>query len=273
MFSLWKSLNNFGKAVFLVALSVFVIFLAEVRADKLLRNGIDVVSGPVVYVFSGISNTFQNIGGFFGTLDRLPEENQVLSQRVEELESQVTELEELRLENSQLRFELDLEEKTGFDLLDATKISSESVTTSSVITINVGSNKGVEPGMPVIVSQSLLVGYVDEVFESTSRVVLLLDPEIEIHAMLQSTREDGIVRGQTLGQGLVMELIEKTATIEEGERIITSAVNETLPPGLLIGYVRNVELDSEGIFLTADVLPAVQFQRLEKVMVIKEYTQ
>jgi rod shape-determining protein MreC len=101
--------------------------------------------------------------------------------------------------------------------------------------------------------------------------MLLLDTSMAVPAVVQKSRADGMVKGQSLGQGLFMDLIPQSATVERGNTIVTSALGGKFPSGLLIGYVQTVYKEANAVFQKADVLPAVDFYRLERGMVITSF--
>jgi len=273
MFSLWTSLNNFGKAIFLVFLSVLIIFLTEVRADRYLRQGLDIVVTPTAATFSRMSDNILGIGSFVGSIGRMGEENSLMMERIQLLEAENAQIEELRRENQSLREQLNLSEREGFGLVGARVVAREPLGGVKWITINRGTRDGVSERMPVVISEGLLVGYVEEVFDRSARIILLLEPTVEIPAMIQRSRTDGIVKGQSLGQGLTMELIPQQADVRRGNTVVTSGLGQNFPPGLVIGYVQTVTAQPNDIFQQADILSAVDFDRLEQVMVITRFDQ
>jgi len=273
MFSLWNSLNSFGRAIFLTFLCIVIIFLAEVRADVVLRNSLDIVMTPTAAFFSRASSNVLGIGSFVGNIAKMGEENKLLRERIQTLESENVQLEELTLENQHLRDQLDLAAKSGFDIVSARVIAREPLGAVKWISINRGSDDGLSENMPVIVSQGLLVGYIQEVYASSARVVLMLDPSVEVPARVQKSRADGIIKGQQLGQGLFMDFIPQGAELSRGNTVVTSGLGSYFPSGLLIGYVQTVYSEPNEIFQRADILPAVDFDRLEQVMVIRNFDE
>lgn len=268
MLSFWRSLNNFGKAVFLTLTSIVVIFMAEVRADRLLRQGIDMISTPIVGIFSKGTRSLLDVGNFVGSVGKMSEENKLLRARVDQLELDEVAWEEMKVENRELKAQLGLQEETGLSLLAAQVIAKEPVGAVKIITVDQGTEQGVQNKMPVVVSEGLLIGYVEETYASSSRILLITDPSVEIPAMVQNTRTDGLVKGQAFGQGLSMELIPQNAPVERGNTVITSAIGERFPAGLLIGYVQGVYEQPNQVFKRADLLPAADFERLERVLIV-----
>lgn len=140
------------------------------------------------------------------------------------------------------------------------------------ITINVGAQQGVEMGMPVVSGGAGLVGRVDQVGPRTSRIQLLTSADSQFAALLQTSRVTGLVSGQP-DNTLRMEWISQEEDISEGEIVITSGLGGFLPKGLVVGQVTKVEQADYELFQVATVRPAVDFSRLELVLVITAFEQ
>lgn len=250
---------------------ILAIFLAEVRADYAIRDIMDRITTPLVDFFHNISDSVLGIGDFIGSIGSLGEENKLLREQVQALQVSLTDLTEVELENQTLRDQLALKEDQNIETVSAEVIANEPVGGFKMVSINRGYDDGIREAMPVVVSEGLLVGKVTEVYSRSARVVLLLEPTLEVPARLQKSRADGIVKGQQLGQGLIMKLIPQEAEIARGNRVITSGIGQTYPKGLLIGFVQAINAEPNDIFQEADILPAVDFERVEEVLVITNY--
>jgi rod shape-determining protein MreC len=155
------------------------------------------------------------------------------------------------------------------------------------VTINAGSQQGVEAGMPVVSAGGGLglVGRIAEVAPRTSKVQLLTDRESAIAALLQTSRVSGLVVGQPDGT-LRMEYIPQEGSIGVGDSpgsgqgnvslgdiVLTSGLGGFMPKGLIIGQVTEVQQMDYELFQTAVVRPAVDLSRLELVLVITSFEQ
>lgn len=140
------------------------------------------------------------------------------------------------------------------------------------VTINVGTQQGVEVEMPVVSGGAALVGRVAQVGPRTAKVQLLTDPNSAIAALLQTSRLTGLVVGQSDGT-LRMEYISQEGSVSVGDIVLTSGLGGSMPRGLVIGQVTEVEQIDHALFQTAIVRPAVDFSRLEVVLVITAFEQ
>jgi rod shape-determining protein MreC len=137
--------------------------------------------------------------------------------------------------------------------------------------IDKGSDSGIKKGMAVISPQGL-VGRVASVSRDSAHVDLIIHREIAVGAIIQENREtQGIVEGLGNNNSLRMVNIPYYSTIKAGNNIVTSGLSESYPKGLDIGRVKEVELQPDGILLSALVEPSVDFDKLEEVLVIVNY--
>jgi len=140
------------------------------------------------------------------------------------------------------------------------------------ITINVGAQQGVKVGMPVVSSGAALVGRVSQVGPRTAKVQLINDADSAVAALVQRTRVTGLVRGQADGT-LRMEYVPQgdEDEVQVGDIVLTSGLGGVLPKGLVIGQVAEVTEAPYELFEPVLVRPAVDFGRLELVLVITAF--
>jgi rod shape-determining protein MreC len=140
------------------------------------------------------------------------------------------------------------------------------------ITINVGASQGIEQGMPVVTGGAALVGRVVQVRPRTAQVQLLNDVDSAVSALLQRTRSTGLILGQPDGT-LRMDYVPQDEDVQEGDIVLTSGLGGVMPKGLVIGQVAQVEDVQYELFQPIVVRPAVDFSRVELVLVITGFEQ
>ena len=99
---------------------------------------------------------------------------------------------------------------------------------------------------------------------------LLIDPRSRINGTVQVSRSSGLVAGQPDGS-LVLEQILQSEKVNIGDTVVTSGRGGLIPRGLIIGQVSDVEKSDIELYQKAVLRPAVDFQRLEMVLVITEF--
>ena len=137
------------------------------------------------------------------------------------------------------------------------------------IIINRGSNDGILRGMPVVTNQGL-VGRIDAVIADAARVQLITDPAATVNVHLKNANTDAVLLGSVTGD-ISLDMISQDATVQSGDLILTSGLGGGYPPDLIVGQVINVrKLDYE-LFQQATVQSAVDFTRLDIVLVITNF--
>ena len=137
------------------------------------------------------------------------------------------------------------------------------------IIINRGSNDGILRGMPVVTNQGL-IGRVNAVIADAARVQLVTDPASAINVRLQNADTDAVLIGSVTGD-LSLDLISQDVTVDAGDVVLTSGLGGGYPPDLIIGQVLNVRKRDFELFQQATIQPAVDFARLEIVLIITNF--
>jgi rod shape-determining protein MreC len=135
--------------------------------------------------------------------------------------------------------------------------------------ISTGSDAGAARGMPVVTERGL-VGRVVEVFATVSRVQLITDPEAVVNVLLQDSRVDGVLSAQPNGE-LRVDLITQEAEVANDELVLTSGLGGGYPPDIPVGRIVSVRRRDFEIFQQAVLQPAVDFERMQLVLVITSF--
>lgn len=193
-------------------------------------------------------------------------QNEKLNREISLLKSQLNALREIHLENTRLKNLLSLKEKSPHKLVAARVIGRSTDNWSSSIIIDKGRRSGIKPGMPAITYLGL-AGRVIEATESTSKILLLSDPALSISALVQRSRQEGLVSG-TLGPNLIMKYLPEEADIKAQDIIVTSGLTVSYPKGLLIGRVVDTGREFSGLSRYAIIKPALNLSNIEEVLII-----
>ncbi|MDW8227951.1 MAG: rod shape-determining protein MreC [Anaerolineales bacterium] len=137
------------------------------------------------------------------------------------------------------------------------------------VIIDVGSNRGILAGMPVVTDRGL-VGRVDAVIAEAARVQLITDAASAINVRLQPSNVEAMLVGSPTGD-LSLDMIPKGAAVEPGDIILTSGLGGVYPPNILVGQVSGVRRLEYELFQRASVQPNVDFARLQFVLVITNF--
>ena len=136
--------------------------------------------------------------------------------------------------------------------------------------IDKGHVEGIEVGQPVVSSLGV-VGRIFEVGHNTSKVILLSDPTFAVAAVVERSRENGLLTG-TLQGVLRLQYLTDNADVKVGDSLVTSRLSSAFPEGILIGQITDVQASVNSHTVECLVDPAVDLSELEEVIVIKKGT-
>lgn len=262
-----KKYQGIAVASILIILSLIILSLNLKRPGEtgFFRKLVMEIAAPVERginsAIGGIADTWRKYIFLFN----LEEENRALKKKVEALTSEINARQEVYLESMRLKELLGLKDSLEFPSVAARVIGRENSSVFKTILINKGTASGLAPGMPVIAVQGV-VGRVIESSWHASRVLLLVDYNSNIDAVVQAGRTRGILQGGGV-MGCTLKYVEKSEELKAGDLVVTSGIGGIFPRGMALGTVVNVE-KSVGLFQKVDVLPAVALQKLEEVLVI-----
>ncbi|MCK9196507.1 MAG: rod shape-determining protein MreC [Syntrophales bacterium] len=196
----------------------------------------------------------------------LGEENRRLKRDNDQLKNQLLRYQEGYIEGLRLQKLLTLKEQTGYVSMTARVIGIDQKALIKTILINKGASHGIRNGLPVMNEQGVL-GRIIETSWHVSRVLLISDGNSNIDALVQGTRVQGMLQGSGTMR-CVLKYIAKTEEVKAGDLVVSSGMTEIFPKGLLLGTVIRADKKDSGLFQRIEVVPAVDFTRLEEVLVL-----
>jgi rod shape-determining protein MreC len=258
-------------AVLLIALTIVTSGQREnlTKIEGFIGNIIAPVQGGLYRVATSVSRFFQS----FEERRELKEQYEELKERVAVLEQQQLEMDEILRENQRLKRLLDFkQEKENFVLTGVRVIGKNPGNWFNTLIIDKGANHGVTVNM-ALVSDKGLVGRVIDVADNWAKVRTIVDGQSSISAMVERTRDNGMVRGNntlTFEDGMCQMInLPLNSDIIEGDRIITSGLGGIFPKGILIGEVVEVLDEERENYKTAIVKPAADFLHMEELLIIR----
>ena len=234
----------------------------------------------VVPMQKGISYVGMWLSDFtdnFKTMEELKKENESLQAKVDELTIDNTRLrqEQYELERLQELFKLD-KNYADYEKIGAHVIAGNGTNWFSSFTIDKGSNDGIRKDMNVLAGSGL-VGIVTEVGPDYAQVRSIIDDESNVSGMILSTSDLCMIRGdlKLMNDGRIKfeKLPNNDNAIEVGEQVVTSHISSRFLQGLFIGYISEIHVDSNNLTRSGSITPAVDFSKLQEVLVITSTKQ
>ncbi len=253
--------------VFSIVLWGIFLFLPE-SVVRPIHFAVNVLVQPVERVFSFLGFKVKTTFSVFGSIGTIRSDNEHLLNENIHLQSEVTRLHTAEQENIQLRDQLGVPQKKPMDTLSAEVIGRTYTDTGRWIAVNRGSLDGIQPHMPVVVGDGILIGAIDEVSPTSSRVMLLTHPDSVLNAQDEASHTQGVVRG-TYGTGLLFDRIPQTESLTIGDRVSTSGLGGGVPSGLFIGTVEDISVTPDHLFQQGTIKPSVPFESLRFVHILR----
>jgi len=198
-------------------------------------------------------------------------ENTALRNDNERLRVQAMQVEETREENARLRRLLLLRDRLPLATVAGEVIGREAGGWVRSLTVNRGRGDGIGQQTPVIVPDGL-VGRVIQVHRSAAVIQLLNDPASTVGAVAQRTRTAGLVEGDAGGTLRFKFMARDGANVAPGDLVVTSGLGTLFPKGLPVGRIIKIEDKGSALFHFAVLTPAVDFSRVEEVLLVTGQT-
>ena len=227
---------------------------------------------PMQKGISYVGMWMNDVSGNFETLRDLRQEKEELQAKVDELTIDNTRLRQEQYELERLRelYKLD-ENYSDYKKVGAHVIANNGSNWFTDFTIDKGSREGIKPDCNVLAGSGL-VGIVTEVGPHYAKVRSIIDDSSNISSMILSTSDTCMVRGDiTLasdGRIRFEKLKNNDNEIEVGEQVVTSHVSDRFLQGLFIGYISEINVDSNNLTRSGYITPAVDFSQIQEVLVI-----
>ncbi|HKM03878.1 MAG TPA: rod shape-determining protein MreC [Lachnospiraceae bacterium] len=245
----------------------------------------DFVGGPLNNIVGAVVVPFQEGVSEVGTwLSDRSEELGQLKDVLKENQDLMLELNELKIENTQLQQDkYELNNLRELYKMDA-QYSEYKKVGARIIARDTGNwfysfliNKGKDDGILIdmnVIAEGGLVGRVSKVGNTWSKVTSIIDDNSNVSGMILATADNLIVSGdlELMVDGLIRfeQLVDSKERVSVGDKIVTSNISDKYLPGILIGYVSKINIDSNNLSKSGYVTPAVDFEHLEEVLIITE---
>jgi len=282
-----------GKRVNVTGIAVLVFFLLlgvliSIRLTGLDSNFPNPVGGFLQRILSPLEKPILQLGNEIRDNTKVlwdfrgvQIENEALSKKVDQLTGDNLKLKEQVLagmrytELDQGQFRSPTLDK--FVKIGASVINRNPTTWYRTLTLNRGSVDGVVANDPVIGALGL-VGKIVSVSSNTSEVLLILDGEGQVGALVRNSTGDGtfgIVQGtykrgsRLTPEGNLQMLFRREDNVNAGDLVFTSGSGGVYPKDVPIGKVKEIQLDPLGLLKTAYIEPLVDFDALEEAYIVK----
>jgi rod shape-determining protein MreC len=257
----------------LFVLLLIFIFLIFFLFPELQKRPMYYMMRPFAYLISTLQNGFmgvvQGVGGAWSgyiQLTQVRKDNLGLNEELERLRDENVRLLEAKAALDRLELLLAFRTQSPYPVIAARVIGRDPTNWYRTLMIDKGERQGVRVDLGVIVPSGA-VGRVIKTTPDYAMVLLLTDRNSAVAAIVQETRDEGIVEGTEKGLARI-KYLSTLSEVKEGDQVVTSGLTGDFPKGILIGRIRQVERQEMALFHQAEVMPSVDFSKLEEVLVL-----
>ncbi|MFP3998217.1 MAG: rod shape-determining protein MreC [Desulfobacterales bacterium] len=257
-------------AIILILLNVVVFSFNYIRKTSFTSAAAETAMffvSPVQTVVTGSIDFTRDVWEQYFYLVDAAGENEELRRKLAMARLDLHECSEIRQTNERLKELVGFKADSDLPVQAARVVARDPSPWYRSVIIDKGRADGVEKGFSVVVPEGV-VGQVTEISSGYAKVLLLIDRNSAVDALVQRTRARGVVAGLSAGSECSFEFALRKQDVRVGDTIITSGLDGVYPKGLRIGRVSKVIRRNSGMFQEAELMPYADFQKLEEVLVV-----
>ena len=268
-----------GKIAIILVLAVVLALVLSIFGGIMNKNPLDLAVQGVLAPFraaaTALTTTAEKYYGYMFRYEALAAENEVLKKQIAEMEDTARQAESVSRENQRLRKGMNLlETHEDYKLVDAYIIGWNSSDWENTLTINRGTNSGIQKNMCAVTENGEVVGLVTDVGINYAEVTTILDSTLEISSTISSSGYNGMVKGGYMNgteKLLKMDYLPSAAIIRNNQQVVTSG-STVYPRGLIVGSVVDAGFEQTGVAKYALLKSAADIDSLEQIFIITQYT-
>lgn len=270
--------SKYKKVFALIAATLILIWFTSITSKPREQMSfpekiVGYIALPFQKVFGLIETEFNNAYSFFHEIGADKTEKEKLSLEVQKQREEIRNLNDMKRENDRLKQILGLKDQyKEYNLETAQVIGRNPENWDNIIMINKGTDNGLAINNPVMSINDGLIGEVIGIGTNWSKVMLITDSDSSVSSIVDRTRELAVTKGDPIADryGYVkLTYLVSDADIVTNDVITTSGFGGIYPKGILLGKVKEIKMESNGLTKFAYVQPTADFKTMEEVVVIK----
>lgn len=255
-----------GLALLIVA-NVVILFIFSSRFSSygIGRFALFVVA-PIQDSVSETLQLGKDVWRHYFALVATARENERLRKELQTAIARNSQWQEIELSNQRLRGLLEFKSSMSNASIAAEVIGRDPSPWYRTVIINKGASSGLRKGLPVVVPEGI-IGQVTDLSAGYAKVMLIIDRNSAVDALVQRSRARGIIKGAATSR-CIFEYVLRKDEVAVGDEIVTSGLDGVFPKGFPIGKVTGVIKRTSDIFQEVIVSPYADFEKLEEVLVV-----
>jgi rod shape-determining protein MreC len=260
----------------LIAITLLLMAFSGNAYLREFQRGFQYALAPFQGALDSLADGISGVASAVSEIDQLRGDNASLREENERLANENARLRALKAENDELTALLQLQGGFDHSTVAARVTGREVLETRRVVSLDKGTDDGIEMGDVVVTKGGALAGRVTDVGPTFAKVTLISDGTSTVVGKLLESGETGDIVGQA-GGVLIMRNIDSAVEIGIDEEVFTAGlelaggIRSPYPAGLIVGSVVDVERDANDVVQTAFLAPAAELDSFELGLVITDY--
>ena len=273
------------KQLFNTKLRIILVLAVLITAGLSVLSGLTNQSLPDMLIQGALTpfrsaatsftNTVERYYSYMFKYEALKAENEKLKADLAQMEDTARQADATTRENERLRKMNNLlTSHDSYKTVDAYIIGWSSTDFTNVLTINRGTNAGIETNMCAITENGEVVGLVTQVGPNYAEVKTVLDSTLEVSSTISDSGYNGMVKGGYIDGNekyLKMDYLPSAAIIRNNQEVVTSG-STVYPRGLIVGSIVDAGFEQTGVAKYAILKTAADIDSLEQIFIITQYT-
>lgn len=276
-----RFLKKYKERIIVTSVAIILLVLISITGNRFnLSKGEKIVGNILTPVSKVTFNVGKSISDFIDSLlnfTNLKDENEELKAYIIELEDENRNLVNLIGKSSFLESQAEVLRNTSFNTLKAQVTSKEPGNWFNGFVIDKGLDDGVQSGDSIIqgievedgVYQEGIIGRVSDAGDKWAKVVSIIDENSNISFRITRTQDGGVLHGSIEGE-LSGYLFDDKADVIVGDTVYTSGLGGIFEEDIYIGQVIEVLEDEDQLTKQIIVSPAIDFKKIQNVLVITQ---
>ena len=259
--------------IFLALASLLVTFVFFFSNTKLVKNNLKNLENALNFLGSPMESAFQysssSIEKIYKNYINLTDVRKSLDEKIHEnmiLKNQLNVMFDLEAENSRLRKIANFKDKIPLHFLSCIVYEGDPSFVYKNARVDKGTQDGVQLGMGVV-SANGVVGVIIKTTQHQSDILLLTDPNSNFDVIVSRNRRRGILQGG-FENTMQFKYFDRGDKLLIGDEIVTSGLTGSFPGGILIGKVKNIDLDPGNATEIIDVEPSVNLEEMKEALIL-----
>jgi rod shape-determining protein MreC len=259
---------------FVIAFTLAIALMAADHYGQLMgsfRSMLLTTITPIERVATLPKQLYQLATTDFSNIDALKLENQQLKTELLLVKAKQQQFLNLQLEVSRLESLLGTAGEINAQSLQIASVTFYSNNPlSQYLTLDRGQLKKVTVQQTVIDSKGIM-GQIINTTPTSSRVLLITDPDHQIPIRIQRTGQRGILSG-TGHDTTQLEFIPKNSVVEVGDLLESSGLGGVFPAGYPVAIITQIENKAGNPYLDITATPVADLSQSHKVLILSQAT-